>query len=660
VIKGDKGKDGLSPKIETIVAELKKQPIEYKDVKGAPDLTELPKLVAFLKAGGFRGGGSSGGVSSVTNSDGTLTISPTTGPVVASLNLAKANTWTNTQTFNPSSTGTKALVVKAKAGSSVNSFEVQDSSGNPLIDVNNAGVFQMKTDMQWNNIAGGTVLGLTNGNITQGINSYTNIVYNAGLNLLKAYPSGGDRQYQFNEGGTFQGTTYAKQTSDGKSRFFTDADSPIAPANLTGTIHYGYNNSETFTTGYAADAALRIYRLYTEKTNPTDGSLYYSPMDSSQNLTDNNSKIQLDPPTGANHGTIAAGSYAGENVYWSFYAYADYNGKRVYSTSPTTTSEPSATGSFNVICDPYTFNSTNTAYGFLVLRSVDGAVTFDSYQDFPSVSSPSFNDDGITGWLPIYVTNVTASQGMSGSYVDNGDTRNYQVYGTFTVNGAPVYTFLSATTSVTAIAQAGFTDSGTGLITYGGDIAWTAFTPPADMDGGSFSYMILRQVNGSAFSEFVLVTGGISTVSFVDTDDSLWSTYFGGYTHYTPATPIIVPNFFQSVFTWDAVAGASGYKILKSEDNGSTYVATSIGGGSTTTFTDTGTLSWADSTTVTPNIAGPFGVVIGGTRSATFTGVQNLGTIAAYPNNAAALAGGLVSGDMYRTGGDPDLLCIVQ
>ena len=40
------------------------------------------------------------GVSSVTNSDGTLTLSPTTGAVVGSLNLAHANTWTALQTFN--------------------------------------------------------------------------------------------------------------------------------------------------------------------------------------------------------------------------------------------------------------------------------------------------------------------------------------------------------------------------------------------------------------------------------------------------------------------------------------------------------------------------------------------------------------------------------
>ena len=43
--------------------------------------------------------GSVAGVSSVTNSDGTLTISPTTGPVVASLNLSHANNWSALQAF---------------------------------------------------------------------------------------------------------------------------------------------------------------------------------------------------------------------------------------------------------------------------------------------------------------------------------------------------------------------------------------------------------------------------------------------------------------------------------------------------------------------------------------------------------------------------------
>ena len=43
---------------------------------------------------------SAGAISSVSNADGTLTISPTTGAVVASIALGHANTWTNVQTFN--------------------------------------------------------------------------------------------------------------------------------------------------------------------------------------------------------------------------------------------------------------------------------------------------------------------------------------------------------------------------------------------------------------------------------------------------------------------------------------------------------------------------------------------------------------------------------
>lgn len=42
-------------------------------------------------------------VTSVSNSDGTLTISPTTGAVIASLALGHANTWTGQQTFNTAS-----------------------------------------------------------------------------------------------------------------------------------------------------------------------------------------------------------------------------------------------------------------------------------------------------------------------------------------------------------------------------------------------------------------------------------------------------------------------------------------------------------------------------------------------------------------------------
>jgi hypothetical protein len=58
------------------------------------------------------GGGA--GVSSVSNSDSTLTISPTTGSVVASLNLGNVNSWTAAQTFGAITTLNNGVVNKVR------------------------------------------------------------------------------------------------------------------------------------------------------------------------------------------------------------------------------------------------------------------------------------------------------------------------------------------------------------------------------------------------------------------------------------------------------------------------------------------------------------------------------------------------------------------
>lgn len=42
------------------------------------------------------------------------------------------------------------------------------------------------------------------------------------------------------------------------------------------------------------------------------------------------------------------------------------------------------------------------------------------------------------------------------------------------------------------------------------------------------------------------------------------------------------------------------------------------------------------------------------------TGVINIATLSIYANNAAAIIGGLVAGDLYRTNSDPDTVCIVH
>jgi len=73
-------------------------------------------------AGVCIGGGGGGAVSSVSNSDSTLTVSPTTGSVVASLNLSHANTWSAKQTFSTSN-------ISITGGSNTNLLST-DGSGN--------------------------------------------------------------------------------------------------------------------------------------------------------------------------------------------------------------------------------------------------------------------------------------------------------------------------------------------------------------------------------------------------------------------------------------------------------------------------------------------------------------------------------------------------
>ena len=132
---GKAGKDGSPDTGEQIVAKINKQvkKIEAskldlskveKDIK---ELKDKPSIINNIVEGGQ--GGASGirdiragsGISvskvndvytitntdpdttpvdSVTNSDGSLTISPTTGDVIGSLNVAHSNTWTGVQHFN--------------------------------------------------------------------------------------------------------------------------------------------------------------------------------------------------------------------------------------------------------------------------------------------------------------------------------------------------------------------------------------------------------------------------------------------------------------------------------------------------------------------------------------------------------------------------------
>jgi hypothetical protein len=73
------------------------------------------------------GAGGSGAVSSVSNSDGSITLSPTTGSVVGSLNLGHSNTWTAAQTINNQLT----IANSGNIGININSTNTSDG-GYPI------------------------------------------------------------------------------------------------------------------------------------------------------------------------------------------------------------------------------------------------------------------------------------------------------------------------------------------------------------------------------------------------------------------------------------------------------------------------------------------------------------------------------------------------
>ena len=120
--------------------------------------------------------GGTGAVSSVSNSDGTLTISPTTGAVVASIALGHSNTWTGLQKFTKgdlgllgSSTG-YTLLESGLSGSSDNTLTLPITASDTLAALGTAETF---TALQTfgNQISFGgaqlNVTSLTSGNLLQ-------------------------------------------------------------------------------------------------------------------------------------------------------------------------------------------------------------------------------------------------------------------------------------------------------------------------------------------------------------------------------------------------------------------------------------------------------------------------------------------------------------
>lgn len=142
-----------------------------------------------------------GTVTSVSNSDGTLTVTPTTGAVVASINLTNANTWGGLQTFHGikltdgsnidcgSTTGTIIATDPTHKLGFYNTTPVVQQTGDIRTGLNNLGLITLGT-LSASSITGtlGTGNGGTGATTQTSVNT-TPITYGAN-NTITAAPSG--------------------------------------------------------------------------------------------------------------------------------------------------------------------------------------------------------------------------------------------------------------------------------------------------------------------------------------------------------------------------------------------------------------------------------------------------------------------------------------
>jgi len=95
------------------------------------------------------------------------------------------------------------------------------------------------------------------------------------------------------------------------------------------------------------------------------------------------------------------------------------------------------------------------------------------------------------------------------------------------------------------------------------------------------------------------------------------------------------------------------YDVLRKVDSGS--VTGDVSGPGTSTDNALVRFNGADGKVLQNS-----GATLDDSDNLTVPGTLSVASLPAYANNAAAVAGGLSAGNFYRTGGDPDLVCVVH
>lgn len=557
----------------------------------------------------------SGGVTSLVNSDGSLTLSGSSGNITISVNDAHLNTWTGGQILAPSSTTVIAQTIKQHAGSTVDLLDITDSSNNKLFYIDSSGNANVSENIIMHNVVGGSLLALNNSNIVTGINTLTNITYNATTSTIAAIPSGSTTDYQFNNGGIFAGDGHAIRNSDTSSTFSGTADFPATP----GGFGYVTNYSSTgITSGYSTDGSTKGYKLYSYKLSPIDGSKYYSadPTPDYVQITDNNSQINPQQPSAFSvmQNTSGSGYIANGQVFtYYIWSWETVNGVTIYAAGQqvagyTDTINDGTTPFENDLSwIPATFDAGSTATGYIINRDINGNGFPDyivisggstaAYADTdsgwitatapqtPNVAQDFFQNvlswtssAGAAGYKIVYSPNnfspiTTGSPSVSGaadlSYSGyNNQALVYQVYAYQVVGGVNVF----STYATLYVSDSSGNNFGVDI-----NITPPTFSPYSTGNSNA----ILRSLDGGVtFPDYLY-----QPASFVDTNSG-WTT---GVPTLTPTS--IIYSLEEDV-------------------------------GNVTTFTDTGSISYNTPAVISPNSVGPFGATLGGSY-----GLSTSGTI---------------------------------
>lgn len=231
-------------------------------------------------------GGGGGAVSAVSNSDGTLTISPTTGSVTASINLSHVNTWSGAQTFSAafSATSSTVSVPNIPFASSAAKYKVviEDTTNGNLahtsyfpIDTTGAaaGSLYAQFNIGGNKFVLATVPTLSSGTYTPTISNLTNVSTTTAQ--VCNYSRNGNIVM-------ITGYLLASATVATTTACFVDITIPIASTfsstiDATGVSNLVVNNAQGNTGGIAANTSTNKITIGWS-SSPSTGSLpvYFS------------------------------------------------------------------------------------------------------------------------------------------------------------------------------------------------------------------------------------------------------------------------------------------------------------------------------------------------------------------------------------------------